>query len=106
VIPPSKCSGGHAFPIRISGCALEYTLARSLNRSLSGEGLSTQQICPALVKTQKPNCIIYFQSAVHHTSNRNITTDNTLQQTQNASVFQLRTSHKDTEGKKRYSSIL
>jgi len=105
VIPPSKCSGGHALPLRISGCALEYTLARCLNRSLSGEGLSTQQALPVLVKTQKPNCIIYLQSAVHHTSNRNIT-DNTLQQTQNASVFHLRTSHEDTEGKKRYSSIL
>jgi hypothetical protein len=53
-------------------------------------------------KTKQP---YNFKNAVSHTSNRNITSDDTLQKTQNASVFHVRTSYEDTEGKKRYSSI-
>jgi hypothetical protein len=77
-----------------------------MNSSLSGVRLSIQQLLPVLIKTQKPNCVIYFKNAVSHTNNRNITGDDTLQKTQNASVFHVITSHEDTEGKKRYSSIL
>lgn len=53
VIPPLKCSGGHAFPFRINGCALEYTVARCLNKALSGEGLSIQHSRPVLLKNIK-----------------------------------------------------